>query len=183
MKKSILIAALIILTRTICFGQATTDAGKSIYQARLDDPDAVYFTPENFSIKADGKTDVSDALQQAITEIKTKYNFGILFIPEGKYLVSKTIYIPTAVRLIGYGKNRPQIILAKNSPGFQMADSTDKGKAKYMFWFVSNLSKPGEGVHDAGASTFYSAINNINLKIEDGGSSHACAFCTAQLCR
>ncbi|HEY8929446.1 MAG TPA: glycosyl hydrolase family 28-related protein [Mucilaginibacter sp.] len=142
--------------------------GKSIYQARLDDPDAVYFTPENFNIKADGKTDVTAALQDAITQVKTKYNFGIVFIPEGKYLISKTIYIPTAVRLIGYGKNRPEIILAKNSPDFQKADSTDKGKAKYMFWFVSNLSKPGEGVHDAGASTFYSSINNINLRIEDG---------------
>ncbi|MGH7238210.1 MAG: glycosyl hydrolase family 28-related protein, partial [Candidatus Saccharimonadales bacterium] len=70
--------------------------------------------------------------------------------------------------LIGYGKNRPEIILAKNSPGFQTADPTDKGKAKYMFWFVSSLSKPGQPVHDAGASTFYSAISNINLKIEDG---------------
>src|SRR3569833_89306 len=170
MKKNLLIVTFVLLSSAVCFATADNkdNAGKSIYQARLDDPDAVYFTPENFSIKADGKTDVSDALQKAITDVKTKYNFGIVFIPEGKYLVSKTIYIPTAVRLIGYGKNRPQIILAKNSPGFQIADSTDKGKAKYMFWFVSNLSKPGEGVHDAGASTFYSSIYNINLKIEDG---------------
>jgi hypothetical protein len=172
MKKNILITALILLMQTICFAKPSAEnkdnGGKSVYQARLDDADAIYFTPENFNIKADGKTDVSAALQQAIAEVKTKYNFGVLFIPEGKYLISKTIFIPTAVRLIGYGKNRPQIILAKNSSGFQTADSTDKGKAKYMFWFVSNLSKPGEPLHDAGASTFYSAINNINLKIEDG---------------
>jgi len=166
MKKSVFIAIVLLVSQLMSFGQ-----GKSVYQIRLDDADAVYFTPANFKITADGKTDVSDALQQAIAEVKTKYNFGILFIPEGKYLISKTVFVPQAVRLIGYGKNRPEIILAKNSPGFQAADSTDKGKAKYMFWFVSSLSKPGEGVHDAGAGTFYSALSNINLKIEDGNPS------------
>ena len=172
MRKSIAIAALLFFAQ-LCFGKYQSPVkippqGKSVYQQRLDDADAVYFTPANFNITADGKTDVSDALQQAIAEVKTKYNFGILFIPEGKYLISKTIFIPQAIRLIGYGKNRPEIILAKNSPGFQTADTTDKGKAKYMFWFVSRLSKPGEPVHDAGAGTFYSALSNINLKIEDG---------------
>jgi hypothetical protein len=173
MKKSLTIAILLFLTHLICFGDQlpavkNPEGGRSVYQEKLNDPDAVYFTPANFKINADGKTDVSDALQQAIDQVKNEHNFGVLFIPEGKYLVSKTIYIPTAVRLIGYGKNRPQIILAKNSPGFQTADDKDKGQAKYMFWFVSGLSKPGEPVHDAGASTFYSAISNINLKIEDG---------------
>ncbi len=173
MKKSISIAVLLLTAQLICFGQSTHNAkkqgeGRSVYQSRLDDADAIYFTRANFKITADGKTDVSDALQQAIADVKTKHNFGLLFIPEGKYLISKTIFIPQAVRLIGYGKSRPEIILAKNSPGFQTPDSTDKGKAKYMFWFVSSLSKPGEGVHDAGAGTFYSALSNLNLKIEDG---------------
>jgi len=173
MKNPLATASLIFLSCLICFGvqsataQKVTD-GRSVYQTRLDDPDAVYFTPANFKISADGKTDVSDELQRAITEIKAKYNFGILFIPEGKYLISKTIYIPMAVRLIGYGKHRPQMILGKNSPGYQAPDSGDKGKARYLFWFVSRLSKPGEPVQDASAGTFYSAFSNINIKIEDG---------------
>lgn len=91
----------------------------SIYPMKPNDPEAFYFTPENYPIKADGKMDVSDALQAAINQVKKEKNFGILFIPEGKYKISKTIYIPTAIRLIGYGKNRPEFILAKNSPGFQ----------------------------------------------------------------
>ncbi|MEN0053429.1 MAG: glycosyl hydrolase family 28-related protein [Mucilaginibacter sp.] len=173
MKKTLLPVLLLILTNALCYGMSPADvpvfgSAKSFYQQRLDDKDAIYFTADKYPIKADGKTDVSDALQQAIADVKNKDNFGVLFIPEGKYLISKTIFIPRAVRLIGYGKKRPEIILAKNSPGFQTADSTDKGKAKYMFWFVNNLSKPGEGVSDAGASTFYSALSNINLKIEDG---------------
>lgn len=95
-----------------------SEPGRSIFPLRPEDPDAVYFTPEKFNIRADGSMDVSDALQAAIREVKSRYNFGILFIPEGKYLITKTIYIPTAVRLIGYGKERPLFLLAKNAPGF-----------------------------------------------------------------
>lgn len=174
MKTGILTLTLLCLCCTLSIGQNksrgfnTKENGASFYQKRLQDSDAVYFTPDKYQVKADGSADVSDALQQAITDLKTTHNFGILFIPEGTYLISKTIYVPQAIRLIGYGKKRPVIILAKNSPGFQSPDSTDKGKAKYMFWFTSSLPKPGKKINDAGAGTFYSAMSNINLQIEDG---------------
>lgn len=150
---------------------------ESVYKDKLIDPEAVYFTPEHFRITADGKTDVSDELQRAINQIKNEKNFGILFIPEGSYLISKTIYIPKAVRLIGYGKERPLILLAKNSPGYQEPVESDKGKANYMFWFTSSVVNEGEAPRDAGAGTFYSGISNINLKIEDG-NPHAVALRT-----
>jgi len=157
----------VIVGLLIAFQLSAVDL-RSIYTQRPDDPEAFYFTPENYNIKADGKSDVSDVLQQAINQVKKERNFGILFIPEGKYKISKTIYIPGAVRLIGYGKNRPEFILAKNSPGFQEEVSTDKGKASYMFWFTGGIVEPGGPVRDANAGTFYSAMSNINLKIEDG---------------
>ena len=141
----------------------------SIFTSRPDDPTATYFVPGKFPITADGRTDVSDALQAAIRDIKVNHNFGILFIPEGKYLITKTIYIPTAIRLIGYGRTRPVFILGKSSPGFQSADPADKGQAKYMFWFTSSLPTPTTpSVPDAGASTFYSAMSNIDIRIEEG---------------
>ncbi len=172
MKTSILTLTLVLLCYAFSIGQSkkfnTKENGTSFYQKRLQDDDAVYFTPDKYAVKSDGSADVSDVLQQAINELKNQHNFGILFIPEGTYLISKTIYIPQAVRLIGYGKKRPVIILAKSSPGFQAPDSTDKGKAKYMFWFTSSLPQPGKKINDAGAGTFYSAISNINLQIEDG---------------
>ena len=140
----------------------------SYYTQKPEDPDAVYFTPKDFSILADGKTDVSVQLQNAINQLKTDRNFGILFIPEGSYLISKTIYIPGSIRIIGYGKNRPQIILKKNAPGFQKQNPDDKGNASYMFWFTSNIVEPGKEPRDAGAGTFYSALSNIDLVIEDG---------------
>ena len=137
---------------------------ESVYTLRPDDPEAFYFSAAN-----DGKTDVSDALQEAINRVKRERNFGILFIPEGKYKISRTIYIPVAIRLIGYGKNRPEFILAKNSPGFQDEPTDEKGKAHYMFWFTGGgITEHGRSVQDAGASTFYSAMSNINLRIEDG---------------
>jgi Pectate lyase superfamily protein/SMP-30/Gluconolactonase/LRE-like region len=149
-------------------GYSAIKPTSSYYTLKPEDPDAVYFTPSAFSISADGKTDVSVQLQNAINQLKADRNFGIMFIPEGRYLISKTIYIPASIRLIGYGKNRPQIILEKNAPGFQNPNPDDKGKASYMFWFTSSIVEPGKEPRDAGAGTFYSAISNIDLVIEDG---------------
>jgi hypothetical protein len=173
----ILLLALMVSAQQIGFAQNKKPKGdpvpesKSFYQARLNDDDAVYFTPENFKITRDGKTDVSDELQRAINEVKTNYNFGIVFIPEGTYKISKTIYIPTAVRVIGYGKKRPLIVLADNAPGFQEDYPQDKGNAKYMFWFTSSIPKDSQPVPDAGASTFYSAMSNVDLRIGAGNPS------------
>src|SRR5258708_4713111 len=142
--------------------------GNSVYTQRIDDPEAVYFTPDQFNIRADGKTDISHQLQDAINQLKKDKNFGILFIPEGVYTLSRTIYIPAAIRLIGYGKKRPLILLKKNSPGFHDEDPKDKGQASYMFWFTSSAVDSGGAIHDAGAGTFYSALSNIDLRIEEG---------------
>lgn len=73
----------------------------SVYTQKPYDPEAFFFTPEKYAIKGDGKMDISNALQSAINELKRTKNFGILFIPEGKYLLSKTIHVPAAIRLIG----------------------------------------------------------------------------------
>jgi hypothetical protein len=143
----------------VAFCLSANDA--SVYALRPDDPEAFYFTPENYAVKADGKTDVSDELQAAIDGLKTEKAFGILFIPEGKYLISKTIRIPSAIRLIGYGKNRPEIILGRNTPGYRQEQN-------YMIWFTGGLPQAGRPVQDAGAGTFYSALSNINLRIEKG---------------
>ncbi len=140
----------------------------SVYTQRPEDPEAFYFTPDRYPITNDGKTDVSDVLQQAINNLKEEKNFGILFIPEGNYKISRTIYIPSAIRLIGYGKKRPVFILARNSPGFQQEKPDDKGKASYVFWFTRNPVLSEDNISDANAGTFYSAMSNINLRIEDG---------------
>jgi hypothetical protein len=168
MKHKHIFVLLVIFNCSFISGFASTKSSNSYYTQKPDDPAAVFFTPENFSITTDGKTDVSVQLQNAINQLKKDRNFGILFIPEGIYTISKTIYIPAAIRLIGYGKTRPEFILRKNAPGFQVPNPDDKGKASYMFWFTSSIVEPGKEIRDAGAGTFYSALSNIDLKIEDG---------------
>ncbi len=107
----------ILLLIVILFSTLLTLNAQSVYNQKPDDSEALYFTSEAFKIKADGKQDVSEALQLAINKLKKEKNFGVLFIPEGKYLISKTIYVPKAIRIIGYGKNRPEFILGKNTSG------------------------------------------------------------------
>jgi len=170
----VLTGLLWILTCPI-FSQTTSE--KSVYGEKPEDPEAFYFTPENFNIRADGIMDVSDALQAAINSLKTEKNFGILFIPEGTYRISRTIYIPRAIRLVGYGKKRPLIVLAEQTPGYQEEVAEDKGRANYMFWFTGNLVSGEDRPRDAGAGTFYSAISNIDFAIRDG-NPHAVALRT-----
>lgn len=150
---------------------------KSVYVETPIDNQALYFTPENFNITNDGKSDVSDQLQAAINSVKDNYNCGIIFIPSGRYALSKTIYIPTSVRLIGYGQSRPLFILSKNSPGYDKEYPEDKGNAKYLFWFTSNRVESEDNIKDANSGTFYSAFSNIDVKIEKG-NNNAVAFRT-----
>lgn len=141
---------------------------RSVFTDRPADTAAVYFTPEHFSVRSDGSADVSDALQEALNAAKRKNSgCGILFVPEGVYKLSKTIYIPSGVRLIGYGAKRPVFVLARNSPGFQEA-TPETRKGKYLFWFISGNYRPGRAVGDANAGTFYSSLMNADIRIEDG---------------
>src|SRR6478752_7449780 len=88
---------------------------QSIFTQRPDDPGAVFLTAEQFTVKGDGIADDSDGVQQAIDRARG----GVAFIPEGRYRLSKTVYVPTGTRVIGYGKNRPLFLLGANTRGFQ----------------------------------------------------------------
>jgi hypothetical protein len=74
---------------------------------------------DQFSVHADGKADDSEALQAAIDKAQETTHEGILFIPEGRYRITRTIYGWPGIRVIGYGATRPVIVLADNTPGFQ----------------------------------------------------------------
>ncbi|MDH6534169.1 gluconolaconase [Parabacteroides sp. 52] len=159
------------------YGKSVLPEHASIYKDRMEDELAVYFTPEHFDIKADGSVDVSDALQQAINKVQENMRYGVVFIPEGTYRISKTIHLWKGIRLIGYGQNRPTILLGKNTPGFQ------EGEKKYMFHFTSDRPRGERPIQDANAGTFYSGIRNINIKIAEGNpSAIGIRFHAAQHC-
>ena len=49
---------------------ATVSAwGASFYPIRLDDPRAVYVTPDRFAVRGDGVADDTGAIQQAIDKV------------------------------------------------------------------------------------------------------------------
>ncbi|MGO9010541.1 MAG: glycosyl hydrolase family 28-related protein [Bryobacteraceae bacterium] len=169
----------------VLLGSALPSRGASFYLARLDDPKAVYLTPDQFPVRGDGNADDSAAIQAAVDMVQKTTGEGILFIPEGRYRVTRTIYVPPGVRLIGYGEKRPVFVLANGTPGFQQGIGC-------MFFFVGRrlpgatppgrdygVPEPPPGtvpptrtIVDANSSTFYSAMSNIDFEI---GSDNAAA--------
>jgi hypothetical protein len=98
--KTLLLIAAILSTADPLFGS-------SYYPARLDDRRAVYLTRDHFPVNGDGIADDLDALQQAINKVQETTNQGILFVPAGRYRLTKTIYIWPGIQLIGFGAERP----------------------------------------------------------------------------
>jgi hypothetical protein len=139
----------------------------SYYPERLEDAKAVYLIPANFPVRADGKADDTAAIQQAIDKEEETNDEGIVFIPSGRYRLTKTIHIWPGIRLIGYGATRPVLLVAPNTPYFQNAPA-------YMVFFTGNYPRHGGGsngeseIHDANPGTFYSAMSNVDIEIQGG---------------
>ena len=89
-------------------------ASVSSFQSMPDDPRAVVV-----KAKGDGQADDSAAIQQAIDAAANKGEGGVVFLPSGRYRITKSILIPLAVRVYGVGATRPVFVLAPNTPGFQ----------------------------------------------------------------
>ncbi len=144
----------------------------SYYTERLDDARAVYLTKDKFSVHGDGIADDSAALQEAMDRVQETHLQGILFLPPGRYRISKTIYIWPGIRVIGYGAKRPVFVLGANTTGFQ------RGPTYLVFFAGSRPEQPksagGISVEanitapDANPGTFYSAISNVDLEIQEG---------------
>ena len=81
---------------------------QSVFQSRIHDPRAVYLAPTG--------GDDSTAVQSAIDLVADKLGEGVVFVGPGTYTLSRTIYIPTGIRLIGWGKTRPLFRLINNAP-------------------------------------------------------------------
>src|SRR5580692_12808377 len=150
MMKTLLLPAA-LLAVVMLSSVAPLHGGTSYYPSRLNDPRAVYLTSDNFPVKADGIADDSAALQQAINKVQETTNQGILFIPAGRYRLTKTIYIWPGIRLIGFGTVRPTLVLAASTPGFQQGPA-------YMMFFAGGGPSPNASPADANPGTFYSAI-------------------------
>ena len=128
----------------------------SFYTQRLEDPGAVYVSPSG--------GDDTTTLQQAINRVQETTRQGIVLLAPGKYQVTDTLYVWPSIRLIGYGTNRPVIILPANTQGF--ADATQE---KVMFFFAGRRPRTDKDpVPDANPGTFYSALANFDVEVGEG---------------
>jgi len=135
---------------------------ESYYPVRPEDPRAVDFTKEAFGAHANGLEDDAEALQQAIDHVQETTGAGVVFIPEGRYRLGKTVYVWQGIRLIGYGDKRPVFVLGRATPGYQ------EGEGRYMIHFADNRPEPGGPIVDATEFTFYGGMSNIDFDIQDG---------------
>ncbi len=141
--------------------------GYSRYKKATDDPRAVVLNCFT-SPKIGDKIDITEILQSTIAHLHNWDNCGIVFLPEGDYAITKTIYFPRGIRLYGFGEKRPTITLLQNTPGFDKGDSPFRDDMKYMIWFTDNAPTSNDDIRDSNPGTFYTGISNINFKIEDG---------------
>ncbi|HEV2272625.1 MAG TPA: glycosyl hydrolase family 28-related protein [Acidobacteriaceae bacterium] len=175
------------LLGVVLLGTAVQGLGASVYPVRLDDARAIYLTRDQFAVQGDGKADDSAAIQAAIDKVQETEGEGIVFVPQGRYRITRTIFVWPGIRVIGYGASRPVFVLADNTPGFQQGIG-------YMVFFAG--FRPGNRrtaglraflgpafhfpptppgtvppigtVPDANAGTFYSAMSNIDFEIGSG---------------
>jgi len=141
---------------------ASGASGVSHYTHRLHDPRAVTLERPAFTVHADGRGDDTDALQQAIDRVQETVGMGVLFVPEGRYRLSRTVHVWKGVRLVGIGARRPVLVLGERTPGYQ------EGDGRYLIHFVSDRPAQGQPVRDANPGTFYSGISNIDIEIGPG---------------
>ncbi len=176
LKRLIALAAVLLVAAPV--------GAQSYYTTRLIDQKAVNL--EAFGAKGDGVTDDTAAIQNAIDRVQETIVQGIVFVPEGRYRVTKTVYVWPSIRLIGYGAKRPVIVLAPNAPGYQ-----DRNAENYLVFFAGSrpgamgggrgagpapaagrAGRGGQGGRppDSSPGTFYSAMSNIDIEIGEGNA-------------
>jgi len=145
-------------------------ATTSVYQTKPDDPAAV-----TVAGAGDGRTDDSDAIQTALEKAAKPFAGGLVFLPSGRYRITRSIIVPPAVRIVGVGPTRPVILLTDNTPGFQQGLSemvVFAGGDQYAVGKIPvplpNIVPREKLIRDANSATFYTAMSNIDFEIGNG---------------
>ncbi len=153
----------------------------SAIATRPDDPKATYLKAPEFAVHGDGTADDSAAIQAAIDATRA----GVVFVPPGRYRLSRTIFVWPAVRVIGYGATRPVFVLPPNTPGFQKgvavmvtfagarggAGAPPGGRGARVPFPPPDSVPPNDAIQDANQNTFYCAMSNIDFEIGEGNPS------------
>jgi len=167
-------------TMPICAATAQPVRSVSAYSIAPNDPRAV-----TVKAKGDGLADDSAAIQAAVDTAAAQAGGGMVFLPSGRYRITRTIFLWPGVRLFGVGERRPVFVLGAATPGFQRGVGS-------MIFFTGNHpggTAPGPGgapmrgrvpvppptsvpfnpqIADANSGTFYSAMANVDFEIGAG---------------
>jgi sugar lactone lactonase YvrE len=174
-------------------GTSRVLAASSVLTTRLEDPKAVYLESPAFDVRGNSAADDSAAIQKAIDQAASSLLEGIVFVPSGRYRLTRTIYVWAGVRVYGYGPTRPVFVLGDNTPGYQdgiglmvmfsgsrppsAVAVSGQGGAPPGQGFAGPRSvpfpspgtvPPNNAIGDANPSTFYSAMSNIDFEIGAG---------------
>ena len=88
-------------------------ASTSAFESAPADPRAI-----TVKGRGDGRADDTDAIQHALDQAAEKGG-GVVFLPSGRYRISRTLLVWPSVRVFGVGPTRPVLFLGNNTPGFQ----------------------------------------------------------------
>lgn len=133
----------------------------------------------------DGRADDTDAIQKALDQAADTPGGGLVFLPAGRYRISRSLLVWPGVRLFGIGAVRPVLFLGDRTPGFQKgigsmvvftgANRGDNARADVGRIELPRVPFPPPSVvpfdpkiWDANPSTFYSAMSNIDIEIGAG---------------
>jgi len=173
MRVVILAAVILVSASASAFG--TMAQTRSVYLSAPDDPRAITVRGVG-----DGRADDTQAVQTAIDAARDKTGHGVVFLPSGRYRLSRSILVPPGVRIFGVGATRPVFVLGANTPGFQKGVGTMivfTGGDQYSVGKVpvpvpTAVGAKGD-VRDANSGTFYSALSNVDIEIGAGNPAAA----------
>ena len=94
----------------------------SFYRLRLEDKKAVYLTRNDGGLHGDGVADDTDAIQAAINKVQETTGQGIVFVPDGRYRLSKTVFI-----------------LSGTSGNWKYLDNEHEGRSMVLAWQTSPM--------------------------------------------
>jgi hypothetical protein len=188
-----------LLLTLVLLASAATASAQSVFTTRPDDPGAIHLAAPEYPVRGDGTADDTAAIQAAIDKAGSSFSGGLVFIPSGRYRLTRTVYLWRAVRLVGYGATRPVFVLGDETPGFQLgigvmvmltggspvgptapggpgapAGTAGGGRGRVPFPPPGSVP-PNERIADANQGTFYPGMTNIDFAI-GGGNPAAVAI-------
>lgn len=180
------VIAIVLLAAGTALASAPAWAGPSVYLTAPDDPKAI-----TIRAPADGGADATDAIQAALDSAASRGAGSIVYLPSGRYRITRTLIVSPGTRVFGVGATRPVLFLPDNTPGFQqgvknMVVYTGRDPGPGNPNFRMNNPVPGivpdrDDVADSNPGSFYSAMANIDFEIGDGNpAATALRFHAAQ---